>query len=99
MRLLYDRLELGGFDEALPGVRKYLAEHVGYQTNRYPSLTPELRAEIARRWGTVIERYGYSRALGRVQRPSRRFQSRKGLECDGQTKPSQTGGLSGSGLL
>ena len=46
MRLLYERLQLGGFDAALPKIRKYLAEHAGYQTNRYPSLTPELRAEI-----------------------------------------------------
>jgi hypothetical protein len=59
MRLLYDRLQLGGFEEALPGVRKYLAEHAGYQTNRYPSLAPELRAEITKQWGPVIERYGY----------------------------------------
>jgi hypothetical protein len=31
----------------------------GYKTNRYPELSPELRAEIARRWGHVIQRYGY----------------------------------------
>jgi omega-hydroxy-beta-dihydromenaquinone-9 sulfotransferase len=61
MHLLYERLQLGGFEEALPRIRKYLAEHAGYQTNRYPSLTPELRAEITRRWGAVIERYGYGK--------------------------------------
>ena len=61
MRLLYDRLGLGGFDAALPQIRQYLIDHAGYQTNRYPSLTPELRAEITRRWRSVIERYGYSK--------------------------------------
>lgn len=61
MRLLYERLQLGGFEEALAKIRKYLAEHAGYQTNRYPSLTPELRAEITRQWGPVIDRYGYGR--------------------------------------
>ena len=59
MRQLYEGLGLGGFDEAGPRLRKYLEEHAGYQTNRYPSLAPELRAEITRRWGAVIERYGY----------------------------------------
>ena len=61
MRLLYDRLQLGGFEQALPGIKKYLADHASYQTNRYPSLTPELQAEITRRWGGVIERYGYGK--------------------------------------
>ncbi len=59
MRELYDRLGLGGFDEVLPRVEKYLAENAGYQTNRYPKLTPELRDEITRRWGKVIRQYGY----------------------------------------
>ena len=62
MRLLYDKLQLGGYEAALPAIQKYLAAHAGYQTNRYPSLPPELRAEILRRWGAVIERYGYDAA-------------------------------------
>jgi hypothetical protein len=39
-------------------LREYLAGVADYQTNRY-ELTPELRAEITRRWGDVIRRYGY----------------------------------------
>ena len=31
-----------------------------YKTNRY-QITPEMRAEIARRWGTFIEQYGYAK--------------------------------------
>jgi hypothetical protein len=61
MRQLYDGLELDGFDEALPRLEQYLRDNAGYRTNRYPQLAPELRAEITRRWGAVIRRYGYDR--------------------------------------
>jgi omega-hydroxy-beta-dihydromenaquinone-9 sulfotransferase len=61
LRKLYDHLELGGFDEALPRMQKYLADNAGYQTNRYKPLDPALRDEITRRWGEVIWRYGYDR--------------------------------------
>jgi hypothetical protein len=59
MRKLYDHLGLGEFDRLRPRLERYLAEQADYQTNRY-QLTPELRAEIGRRWGAVIARYGYS---------------------------------------
>ncbi|HEY7154605.1 MAG TPA: sulfotransferase [Gemmataceae bacterium] len=59
MRLLYERLELEGFERFLPRLKTYLDANSGYKTNRYPELSPELRAEIARRWGHVIQRYGY----------------------------------------
>jgi hypothetical protein len=65
MRTLYDRLGLGGFDAVLPLVRRYLMENAGYQTNRYPKLSPKLREEITRRWGAVIGRYGYGAADGK----------------------------------
>jgi membrane-bound metal-dependent hydrolase YbcI (DUF457 family) len=58
LRALYDHLGLGGFDALLPRLEKYLASTAGYRTNRY-EMSPELRAEITRRWGDVIRRYGY----------------------------------------
>ena len=60
MRKLYAQLELGEFDRVQPRLEAYLDANRGYQTNRYPNLTPELKAEITRRWGEVIRRYGYS---------------------------------------
>src|SRR5262249_23064208 len=63
MRLLYERLELGEFDRVRPRLEQYLAAHAGYKTNRYNALPPDLQAEITRRWGTVIRRYGYERPV------------------------------------
>lgn len=58
MRKLYERLQLGGFEQYRPRLEGHLARLKGYETNRY-ELTPEQRAEIGRRWGEVIRRYGY----------------------------------------
>jgi omega-hydroxy-beta-dihydromenaquinone-9 sulfotransferase len=62
MRALYDHLGLGGFDDYLPRLEALLATLTGYQSNRYQELAPALRAEISRRWGDVIRRYGYDTA-------------------------------------
>ena len=59
MRAIYDRLELGEFDKTLPALKQFVESRSGYKTNRY-EITPETRAEIARRWQGYIERYGYS---------------------------------------
>src|SRR5581483_1721959 len=61
VRALYARLGLGDFEAVLPRLQKYLAGVAGYRTNRYEP-SPELRAEVARRWGDVIRRYGYDAA-------------------------------------
>jgi hypothetical protein len=58
MRILYDRLHLGGWSELLPRLQAYLAGLKGYETNKY-QITPEQRAAISKRWGEVIARYGY----------------------------------------
>ncbi len=61
MRRLYERLELGGFEDFLPRLKSFLAANAGYKTNRYREVSPELRAEIERRWGHIIRQYGYER--------------------------------------
>jgi hypothetical protein len=58
LRRLYEKLELGDFEQVLPKLEQYLRETNDYRTNHY-ELTPELREKIARRWGQVMARYGY----------------------------------------
>jgi hypothetical protein len=60
MNKVYGSLGLGEYENVRPRIEAYLAENRGYQTNRYRQLPAETRAEITRRWGKVIERYGYS---------------------------------------
>jgi hypothetical protein len=58
MRVLYEHLNLGNFDAVLPRLENYLAGLAGYETNHY-ELKPSQRAAIEKRWGHIIERYGY----------------------------------------
>jgi hypothetical protein len=59
MRRVYDELNLGEFDKALPSIEKYVASQADYQRNRY-EIAPETRERIAQRWATFLDRYGYS---------------------------------------
>jgi omega-hydroxy-beta-dihydromenaquinone-9 sulfotransferase len=60
MQQLYAHLGLDGFEKVKPRIEAYLAANRDYQTNRYPNLSEQTRAEIARRWGNVIQQYGYT---------------------------------------
>ncbi len=59
MAKLYDRLRLSDFEMVVPRLKEYLDRNKGYETNKY-DLTPETRAEIGRRWGERIRRFGYA---------------------------------------
>ena len=63
MRRIYEELDLGGFEEVLPALEKYVAGQAGYKPNRY-QIAPELRDEIRRRWGSYMVRYGYGGGAG-----------------------------------
>jgi hypothetical protein len=58
VRKIYEQLGLGEFEQMRPRLERYLEGVKNYETNRY-QITPEQRAEIGRRWGDVIRRYGY----------------------------------------
>ncbi len=60
LRGVYHSLGLEGFEQAQPRLEEYLGQTNGYETNKYV-LTDAQRAEIDRRWGDVIARYGYGR--------------------------------------
>lgn len=58
MRMIYERLELGGFDEVVPALEEHLASQSDYQPNKH-QIPPELKAKIAQRWAGFIAKYGY----------------------------------------
>ncbi len=58
IRKVYERLELGGFDQALPALEQYVDAHKDYKTNIH-EISEETRAEVERYWGAYIEKYGY----------------------------------------
>ncbi len=59
LRRIYDQLELGPFEEALPYVEQYLASVRDHRRGSY-DLTPEQKERVLRRWGFYFDRYGYS---------------------------------------
>ncbi len=61
MERLYEELALGGFDRAKPAISTYLEGQQGYETNKFQPLPPEVESDITRRWGEVIDRFGYAR--------------------------------------
>ncbi len=61
MRRIYERLQLGEFESVEPSLAEYVREQKDYKTNRY-QITPELQAEISRRWRIYAERYGYAKS-------------------------------------
>ena len=62
-------MNLGDFEAARPAIEKYFAGQKDYKTNRY-EMTPELQAEITRRWATFIERYGYAKGAAGGGQPA-----------------------------
>jgi hypothetical protein len=64
MRGVYQRLGLGEFEAVRPAIEAYFAEKADYQTNRY-RLSPELHAEVCRRWGRFMEQYCYDNTPAR----------------------------------
>ena len=57
-RQLYEKLDLGDFENIREQLEQYLQTQKDYQPNRH-DLDPEIKAQIDTRWRGYIERYGY----------------------------------------
>jgi hypothetical protein len=55
---IYEQLNLGDFGHVRPLLEQFVSENADYQTNHY-HISPETRAEIARRWAPYIAQHGY----------------------------------------
>ncbi len=60
MRAIYEHLGLGGFEEMLPRLQRYLEGVRDYQTRTTTdTLAENTRSDIAHRWGRFFQRFGY----------------------------------------
>ena len=58
METIYDHLQLGDFELARPKIEAYMQSQKDYKTNRH-QISPEIQAEISRRWSPFMRQYGY----------------------------------------
>lgn len=61
VRMIYDRLDLGEFDQVLPKLEEYAAKKAGYKRDQY-QLSEEIRDRITDQWQMFIQKYGYGRS-------------------------------------
>ncbi|MCP4601264.1 MAG: sulfotransferase [Proteobacteria bacterium] len=53
---IYKELDLGGFDEALPNLREYVAAWKDYKTNVH-EISDEIQAQVDHHWGEYAKKY------------------------------------------
>lgn len=58
LRSIHEQLELEGWDQALPAIRRHLESVARYRKNRF-SYPPELIERVTARWGAYVRRWGY----------------------------------------
>ena len=61
VRMIYDRLGLGEFEEVLPELEKYAAKKADYMKDRY-QLSPEIHDRITKQWHLFIQKYDYGQS-------------------------------------
>jgi hypothetical protein len=63
LRQVYEKLDLGEFEQIRPKIEQSMRQRQSHKGNRH-DLSPELRAEIDRRWAGYCRKYGYSTVPG-----------------------------------
>lgn len=62
LRRVYEVLELGGFERVEPLIRAKVEEDRGYQGNRLPPLSAQLRKRLETEWSDYYSAFGYDKA-------------------------------------
>jgi hypothetical protein len=60
---VYSKLELGGFEEALPNIEQYLNSVCGFSKNAKPKLPDVVIREINDRWNFAFEEWEYTKEV------------------------------------
>jgi omega-hydroxy-beta-dihydromenaquinone-9 sulfotransferase len=60
VKMIYDHLNMPGFDAMQPSLQRYVDSNVNYRKNTYPDLSSSRRGEIARAWQRNFEQWGYT---------------------------------------
>jgi hypothetical protein len=60
LRAMYQALDMPSFDVAEPAIREYLATIKGYERNRFQSIQPRWKDEVATRWRRCFDEWGYA---------------------------------------
>ncbi len=60
IKKIYDNLQLPGFEEALPMLRRYLESVDNYERNAFKPLPAELVERIRQEWAFSFEEWGYN---------------------------------------
>jgi len=69
LRRVYDELDLGEFDAALPHFEEHVAGLKEYKTNTF-QLDEDIKSDIDRRWAPFIDKYGYGQATADETEPA-----------------------------
>lgn len=63
LRLMYRKLDLDGYEEALPAFREYIEGQKNYVKNKF-TISPRLQEKVERELGFYMEHYGYPKYEG-----------------------------------
>ena len=62
IKLIYDKLNLKGFQDALPGIKEYLTREKDYKKHKY-NISVKDKQRIYSNWHTIIDIMGYDQPV------------------------------------
>lgn len=61
--MIYQKLDLGGFEQARPGIQSYFDEVKDYEKNKFPEIPKHIIKRINQNWDFAFEAWGYKKMI------------------------------------